>query len=192
MTTIVLIILGVLLLFAGRKLFWLFVGAVGFVVGMYLASRFISGNSELLVLVIALVAGLIGAGLAVAMQNLAIGLAGFLAGAYSVITLLSLTNLHLGSLEWLLVVVGGILGAVLVSVLFEWALIILSAFTGASMLVQAFHVNRPLESVLITVLFVIGLSVQLSIRQRERSHSAPAPAAPSQGISPAKDKPKTP
>ena len=183
MTSIVQIILGIALLVAGRKLFWLFVGAVGFVVGLTLATMFISSDSEVLKLVIALIAGALGAGLALAMQNLAVGLAGFLAGGYGVLTLLNLTNWNLGSIQWLLVIVGGIFGAILVAVLFEWALIILSSFTGATLLVQAFAFSRSWESVLIAILFIIGLAIQAGVRQRERSRAVQAqrnvpPAAP--------------
>ena len=176
--------------FAGRKLYWLFVGAVGFVIGMALASQFVASNSELLVLAIALAAGLIGAVLAVALQSLALGLAGFLAGGYAAITLLSLVNLDLGPLEWLIVVFGGIFGAILLSVLFDWALIILSSLTGASMLVQAFDLDRPWGSVLIAVFFVIGLATQIGVRQRERSH--PAPTEPPKDTPPAQKEQKTP
>lgn len=114
MTSIVQFILGGALLIAGRKLFWLFVGAVGFVVGMTLATMFVASDSEVLKLIIALIAGALGAGLALAMQSLAVGLAGFLAGGYGVLTLLNLMDWNLGNLQWLLVIVGGVFGAILV------------------------------------------------------------------------------
>lgn len=174
MTSIVQIILGIALLIAGRKLFWLFVGAVGFVVGMTLATMFVSSDSEVLKLVIALVAGALGAGLALAMQSLAVGLAGFLAGGYGVLTLLSLMDWNLGNLQWLLVIVGGVFGAILVAVLFEWALIILSSFTGATLLMLAFDLGRSWESVLIAILFIIGLAIQAGVRQREQSRAVQA------------------
>jgi len=40
MLIVISLILGVALLVAGRKLFWLFVGAAGFVTGMQLATQF--------------------------------------------------------------------------------------------------------------------------------------------------------
>jgi hypothetical protein len=172
MTTTIQVLLGIGLLIAGRRLFWLFVGAVGFVVGMALAGMFVSSDSEILQLVIALAAGTVGALLALAAQNLAVGLAGFLAGGYGVFFLLGVLDLHLGTLQWLFVILGGVFGAILVAALFEWALIILSSLTGAMLLVQAFDLNRAWQSVLIAILFVIGLAVQAGVRQHERSRAA--------------------
>ena len=176
MTTIVNLILGIPLLFAGRALFWLFVGGVGFVVGMALATVFVHSDSEALKLTIAVVVGIIGAGFALALQNMAVGLAGFLAGGYGVYALLGALDVHLGNLQWLFILLGGIFGAILVATLFEWALIILSSLTGAILIVQAFDFSGSnWGGVLIAILFVIGLASQAGIRRRERSRAAPAP-----------------
>ena len=74
-------LVGGLLLGLGRKLFWFFVAASGFVAGLYIADRVLSIRPEWLVLVIGLVLGVIGAIAAVFIQKIAIGVAGFLAGA---------------------------------------------------------------------------------------------------------------
>jgi len=81
MLIVINLILGVALLVAGRKLFWLFVGAAGFVTGIQLATWFWQGP-ELLAIVIGLVVGVIFALLAIFLQGVAIGIAGFLAGGY--------------------------------------------------------------------------------------------------------------
>jgi len=88
MLSIISLILGVALLVAGRKLFWLFVGAAGFVTGLQLATQFWQGP-ELLAIVIGLVVGVIFALLAIFLQSVAIGIAGFLAGGY-ILTVLAL------------------------------------------------------------------------------------------------------
>ena len=56
-TTIVSVVIGVVTLFFGRKLFWLCVAAVGFAVGMQIAPLLVNEASSLLALVIALVLG---------------------------------------------------------------------------------------------------------------------------------------
>jgi len=81
MLNLVNIILGGALLVAGRTLFWLFVGAAGFVTGMQLATRF-TQSSEGPAIIIGLVIGLIFALLAIFLQRIAITIAGFLAGGY--------------------------------------------------------------------------------------------------------------
>ena len=82
-------ILGILLLFFGRRLFWLFVGVAGFIAGLTLVPQLISGQSELTILLIAIVAGIIGAILAIMLEGLAILIAGFLAGGYLMTTLVA-------------------------------------------------------------------------------------------------------
>ena len=81
------IVVGGLLLVAGRKLFWLFVGVVGFAIAFVLATRYLRIEPEWLSFIIALAAGVAGALLAVVLKQLAIALAGFLAGGYGVLTL---------------------------------------------------------------------------------------------------------
>ena len=77
---IILALLGAALLAFGRKLFWLLVAVIGFVVSFYLSSQFFGDQPGWLILVIALVAGGLGAVLALFLQQLALGLAGFLGG----------------------------------------------------------------------------------------------------------------
>jgi hypothetical protein len=64
MSDIILIVLGIAMLLIGRKLFWLFVGVVGFYFGYTLAGQFLPAESEVVVLVIGLMAGILGAILA--------------------------------------------------------------------------------------------------------------------------------
>ena len=58
MLNVINLVLGAALLFAGRKLFWLFIGVAGFVTGVQLATRFWQG-SELLAIVVGLILGVI-------------------------------------------------------------------------------------------------------------------------------------
>src|SRR5437763_16856764 len=73
-------LIGIAILFFGRKLFWLCVAAVGFAVGVEIAPRLVNEASSLLALVIALVFGVLGALLALFLQIVAIAVLGFLAG----------------------------------------------------------------------------------------------------------------
>src|ERR1700742_2365529 len=73
-------LIGVVILFFGRKLFWLCVAAVGFAVGLQIAPLLVNEASSLLALIIALVLGLLGALLALFIQKVAIAILGFLAG----------------------------------------------------------------------------------------------------------------
>jgi hypothetical protein len=138
--TLIRLILGAGLLAAGRKLFWLATGTAGFVLGAQLATRYFGEQAGAAqggpVLVVALLAGLVGALLAVAAQQMAIGLAGFLAGGYLAHGLLQTAGVDLAGLAWLAFIVGGVVGMILAGALFDWALIGLSALAGAALVIQ--------------------------------------------------------
>src|SRR5256885_7264151 len=74
------VLIGAIILFFGRKLFWLCVAAVGFAAGVEFAPHLIHEPSQVLQLSIAIVFGFIGALLALFLQKVAIAVAGFLAG----------------------------------------------------------------------------------------------------------------
>src|SRR5438046_797680 len=74
------ILIGAIILFFGRKLFWLCVAAVGFAAGVEFAPHLMHEPTPVLQLSVALVFGFIGALLAMFLQKIAIAVAGFLAG----------------------------------------------------------------------------------------------------------------
>ena len=156
------ILVGLAVLTLGRKLFWLFVGVVGFIVGLSLATEFLQGQPDWLILVIALVAGLIGALLAVFIQKIAVIIAGFVVGGYALIWLLpQLLSLNLEQWGWLIFVVGGILGAILAASLFETALIVLSALAGTLLIIQVTNFSNLIKAVLFIILMTVGIIVQV-------------------------------
>ncbi len=148
------------LLLFGRKLFWLFVGLIGFVWGIHVATRFFTGQPEWIVLAIALTAGVLGALLALFLQWLAVGLAGFLAGGYIIVRALHVSGLTTGGMDWVLFLIGGIIGVILIIVLFDWALIILSSLVGAGLITESVHLAHSEVMLLFIVLAVAGIIVQ--------------------------------
>jgi hypothetical protein len=171
--TILAILIGLALLFFGRQLFWLFVGGAGFAAGMAGATNLFRGQSDLVILVIAVVLGLIGALLSVLLQRLAIGLAGFFAGGYALLNL----AMKLGREDWgwIAFVAGGLLGALLVMVLFDWALIVLSSLTGALLVVDSLRLEPSLGLLIFVVLLIAGLVAQAA---RLRHQIPPEPLPP--------------
>jgi len=172
MLNVINLILGGALLIAGRKLFWLFVGAAGFVTGMQLATRFSQG-SDVLALIIGLVIGVIFALLAIFLQALVIGIAGFLTGGYILTVLATMLGLDVtGAMTWIIYIIGGVIGLTLISFLFDWALITLSSLAGASLIIQAFFPQGAAGGILFFVLFIAGIIIQGSILRRERAVAA--------------------
>lgn len=167
MLNIISLILGIALLIAGRKLFWLFVGAAGFLAGMQLAPQFWRGP-EITVLLIGLLIGVVFAVLAIFLEGVAIGVAGFLAGGYVLTALVSMIGLNPGGFSWIVYVIGGIIGVLFVIFLFDWALITLSSLAGASLVTQALPTSGGPSGVLYLALVIIGVVIQGMIMQRER------------------------
>lgn len=172
MLNVINLILGGALLVAGRKLFWLFVGAAGFVTGIQLATRFSQGP-DWLALLIGLIIGIIFALLAIFLQAVVIWIAGFLAGGYVLSVMATTLGIGLsGATTWIVYVIGGILGVILVSLLFDWALITLSSLVGASLVIQSFFPQGASGGILFVILFLAGVLIQGSILRRERALAA--------------------
>ena len=166
MSNLVLIVLGTVLLAFGRSVFWFFVGVVGFLAGFNLGTQVLTGQPEWVIVAAAIVVGIVGAILAVVLQRFAAGLAGFFAGGYLLVTLLSMVGWEVGQLAWLPFLVGGVIGAVLSLFLFDWALIGLSALTGASLVVQALQLSPAVQVLVYLGLFVAGVLIQASMLRR--------------------------
>ena len=171
------IVVGIALLILGRKAFWLFVGGVGFVLGMYVATQVVHAPRGWIVWVIALVAGLIGALLAMVLQQVAVGLAGFVAGGYVAWNLVDMLGWELGRRSagawesWGGFIVGGVLFALLIGALFEWALIVLSSVTGATLITQVIDVQAGVRMLVFAVLVATGIVVQAIFYRAERARS---------------------
>src|SRR6266581_7877052 len=131
------VLIGVVVLFFGRKLFWLCVAAIGFAAGVELAPRLVHEPSALLSLTIALLLGVIGALLALFLQKIAIGVLGFLDGGKLAGAIAAAFFVHYAQHSTIIFVVGGIIGAILLLALFDWALIVVSSLIGAHLIQSA-------------------------------------------------------
>ncbi len=167
------VLFGGALLVAGRRLFWLFVGAIGFIVGVELAVRFFHGN-ELFTVLAGLGLGVLFALLAIFVESIAIGLAGFLGGGYIGLSLAGLLGLHGSAIQVVAFIVGGIAGVILVAALFEWALITISSFAGASMVLAGLHLGPATAGGAFLILLLAGVIIQgLSMRRETARPSRP-------------------
>ncbi|MEP6811098.1 MAG: DUF4203 domain-containing protein [Chthoniobacterales bacterium] len=168
--TIATLLLAVVLLFFGQRAYWLFVGAIGFVVGLSLAVKFLPPQPEWIALVVALLAGIVGALLAVPFQRLLVALAAFLAGGhFSLLLLANLGHTLTNQSAILIFIAAGIVSAILALALLDWALIILSALTGAALIAQWAGTTPAYRTIISLVLFAIGFAVQASLFSRRRA-----------------------
>jgi MFS family permease len=159
--------LGILLLLFGRRAFWIFVAVVGFIAGLTFATMFLHGQPELVILLIAIVAGVIGAILAIMLEWLAILIAGFLAGGYLATSLAVTLGMTIASGNWVIYIIGGIIGLILVAAFFDWAIIILSVLLGTEIIMTFLRSSVSAYYWLVFLgLVVVGLVVQAGIWHR--------------------------
>jgi hypothetical protein len=166
-TLVLTVIAGFAILLFGRQLFWLFVGVVGFLVAFQLATQYLAGQPEWVILFIAIAAGIVGALLSIFVQYGVVAVAGFFAGALLAQTLVQQATTPTPEwLGWLALIIGGLIGAILVLVVFDWALILLSSVTGASMLVQSINLPGVMEVVVFIALLIVGIAFQIAMMSR--------------------------
>ena len=158
------ILVGFLLLVLGRRLYWLFVAAVGFLYGLELAPRLLPGQSQAVIVIIALGLALLGALLAVVATKVALGLTGFVAAGGIAAVVLQHLTIESGVVVLGIYFIAGIIGAVLFLLLFNAALIVLSSLAGAYLVVLGAEELRLIspapETALVIVLAVVGIVIQ--------------------------------
>ena len=162
------VIIGMLLLFIGRRLFWLFVACVGFASGYHYAQQIWAIHSPVLILILSIAIGALGAIIAILFQKAAILIAGFAAGGYLVLRLFNQFAGLPAQLVWLPYIIGGIIGAIILFFVFDWALIVLSTLTGTTFIVQMVAFNPLVEIALFLALVIVGMGFQAKIMTGER------------------------
>jgi hypothetical protein len=165
--TIVGVLIGIAILFFGRRLFWLCVAAVGFAVGVEVAPLLVN-EASLLALLIALVFGLLGALLALFLQKVAIAVLGFLAGGKLATSIAAAFFVHYAHYPTIIFVGGGIVGAILLLAVFGWALIVVSSFIGAYLIVFQDAIVLPAtgSTIVFIGLAIVGIFVQAASFRR--------------------------
>jgi hypothetical protein len=185
------IVVGLIETLLGRKLFWLFVAIGGFLVGWFVAPAIwasVNDSGTLALwarLAIGLAAAVVLGFLAMRFTRIMVSLAGFLIFAAATVLVSRYFGgdgtLPTGTRNyWIVFGAGGVVGAIIMGLVFNWALIVLTSLFGAGATVDGilyfFTPDNPtvanpgpakwIEGVAVGVLFVIGLVVQISMRHR--------------------------
>jgi len=160
MFPILVIAIGLAVLVLGKRLAVLG-AAVGALFGLGILHLFPELSSPVLVIAIPLVLAVIGffiTSFAKGIVTIVLLVIGALAGAAIMLGLLDLFGINFGLLDWLLAVVGGVIGMMLVSKFKEWTLIILSGLIGALLITRGLTIWLPFLQGLIGTLLVIVLA----------------------------------
>lgn len=159
--------LGIALLVMGGKLFWLFLGGVGFVFAFDFAERTIHSQPHSVLLIIALFAGALGAMVAIFLQEFAVLAGGFFAGGYLFTELLKALGVRVGDYHWLFFIAGGLVGAVLMSIVFGWTLIIVSSLMGSILILETFQLGNQLSTLVFICLGILGIVIQSGLIKKK-------------------------
>jgi hypothetical protein len=156
--SIVALLLGVLLLLAGRTLYWAFVAVAGFLVGWELAGELLAEQPEAVRVLAAVVGGVIGALVGMLLQRVAFAVGGLFAGGYLGLALARGMELPGEPLVWF--AVGAVLGAIVAAIVMDWAIIVLSSLAGAAAIVDQFDLSASAAGLLLVALAAVGIVVQ--------------------------------
>lgn len=159
---------GLLLLFAGRKFFWLAAALVAFLFTFNLFEALFGGGW--LGLIVALVAGAIFAWLATRYIKLIGELVGALAGGVGLPIVLSQLGIHWSYL--LEAAIGALLGFLLMRFLFDWGLILLTSWAGASAVSGTVGGRWSLGTWIVSLLFVVLFAAGVFVQARQKNQKS--------------------
>ena len=118
---------GLLLIFAGRKFFWLAAGLIAFILAFNIFQKLLGGGW--LGICLALLMGVVCAWLAILFIRIISYFIGALAGAAGLPIVLSMIGVQWE--WWLMALVGLLIGILLVKLAFNWGLILMTVWVGA-------------------------------------------------------------
>lgn len=156
---------GLLLLF-GQKLYWCILAFVGFVAGVWIGHEVFPPEPVWLLISVAIFFGVVAALLGIFLQCLALRMTGIITGGFLGYVLADAFFVKPGPLVGM--ALGCLFGFWLVLWLFDWALIVLSSFSGAAVIAY----RLPLETapllllVISLILALLGIAVQSSMQKK--------------------------
>lgn len=176
MFPILLIAIGIAVLLFGKRLAVLG-AAVGALLGVGLLRLFPGSSSLLLELAIPILLAVIGffvAGFAKGIVDIVLLVLGALAGAAIVLGFLDLFNINFGLLDWILAIVGGVVGLILVRRFKDVALILLAGLIGGLLVTRGLTIWLPflegaIGTLLVIVLAVAGIAYQGGFSARSKT-----------------------
>lgn len=160
-------IIGGIILFLGHELNFIFAGAMAALIGFRLTPKLPPQWPAWSDMAFMVTLAVVAAGLVLINERGGYFISGFLAGGYLLIEYFAPGVLTVPILPF---IVGGVLGAVIIGFLTEWALIILSSAIGAAYLLNLFVLSPTAKILIGAGLFIVGALVQV-VTMQSRKHS---------------------
>jgi len=154
---------GLLLLFAGRRFFWLAAALVAFLFTFNLFENLFGGGW--MGLIVAVIAGAILAWLATKFIKIVGYIVGALAGAVGLPIFLNMLGLDW---SWLLLaLIGAVVGFLLMMFLFDWGLVLLTSWAGANAVTGMVAGRWALSATIATILFLVLIAAGIVVQSRQ-------------------------
>src|SRR5690349_19365334 len=158
-------IIGGVILFLGHELNFIFAAAMAALIGFrltpHLPAQWPGWSDAALMITLAVIAAI----LTLLNERAGYFVSGFLAGGFLLVEYFAPNVLTLPLLPFF---IGGVIGALVLGFLTEWALIIVSAGIGASYILNLFRLNPTAEILVGSGLFIVGALVQVVTMQYQK------------------------
>ncbi len=153
---------GVVAILNGQRLYWVFVGIGGAVLGLILADWLIPNQPEWVQILAVLIFGVLSVLLARMNKPIAVRAAAFVLGGFILNFLLTDAGLTTSSItsEVIIVVIGGIIGVGLEIYYGASAMIVISSFCGAALVTVPLEASVAFQAALFSGLAAVGMLLQ--------------------------------
>lgn len=158
-------IIGGVLLFLGRELNFLFAGAMAFLIGARLTPLLPSQWPDWTEWAFMIGLGILAASLTFVDDRGGYIISGFLAGGYVAAEYYTPNMLVIPVMPFIL---GGVVGALILGIFTEWALIVLSSLIGGYYLTTMFRLAQTPRVLITAGLIIIGAVVQAIIMRQQK------------------------
>ena len=164
---LILLVLGIVILIFGKRLFMLVVAAAAFYITAMAAQKYFGEASKTTILSLAAIVGLAAGVFTKMFKSVAIGIAGYTIAGYILSENAAEWGITVSSEnERFLFVIGGLIGSLLVSFLLDIGLMFLSCVLGAQLILHYFQLDAETEKWLFVLLVLVGLVIQAGIMRK--------------------------
>ncbi len=158
-------VIGAIILFFGRELNFLFAGGMAALVGFRLTPLLPSSFPPWADYALIVGLGITAALLVIANERAGYFVSGFFAGGYALMEYYEPGVLTFPFLPFL---VGSVIGAFIIGILTDWALIAISSLIGAIYATTLFRLSQTAETLVAGGLFVIGSLTQVILMRMQK------------------------
>lgn len=158
-------VIGFLTMVLGRQYYAMYVGAITFMMSRWLIPRFFPQQSMSSILLISIVAGILSGGLTFVLKRWLAVLASLLIGGSLVFGLGDILGIDPVYQNWTAYLIAAVVSAVLSVLVFDFAITLLSALYGASLILQNVHLPGFSMLIWLVLLGSFGIVVQWVLLQ---------------------------